>query len=49
MNPCLDAVAVKYVHGIPKIFCNRNNAKQALQKHPLFMTDSNNDYNLEEI
>ena len=27
---CLDVVAVKYVHDIPKIICNRNYAKQSL-------------------
>ena len=49
VHPCLDFVAVKYVHDIPKIICNRNNAKQDLQKHPICLTDSDHDYILEAI
>ena len=26
-HPFLDVVAVKYVHGIPRNFCNRNQSK----------------------
>ena len=47
LHPCLDVVAVKCVHYIPKIICNRNKAKQDLRKHPIFMTDSYHDYILE--
>ena len=49
VRPCLYGVAVKDVHDIPKSICNRNNAKQALQKHPICLTDSYHDYILEEI
>ena len=49
MHPCLNVVSVKYVHDIPKIVCNRNNSKQALQKHPICLTDCDNDYILGEI
>ena len=49
VHPFLDVVAVKYVHDIPRFFCNRNQSKQALQIHPLFLTDSYNDYTLEDI
>ena len=44
MHPCIDVVTVKYVYDIPKIICNRNHAKQALQKHHIFLTDSDHDY-----
>ena len=40
---------VKYVHGIPKSFCNRNQVKQALQVHPIGLTDSDHNYIIEEI
>ena len=49
MHPCLDVVAVKYVHYIPISIFNRNNEKQALRKHPISLTDSDHDYILEEI
>ena len=49
MHPCLDVVTVKYVHDIPKSICNRNNSKQALQTHPICLTDCDHDYILEEI
>ena len=40
VHPCLDVVAVKYVHDIPRSIFNRNQAKQDLQRHPIFITDS---------
>ena len=46
-HPFLDVVAVKYVHDIPKIVCNSKNAKQAVQKHPICLTDSDRDCILE--
>ena len=42
-------MAVKYAHNIPRSVCNRNRTKQALQRHPICLTDSYNDYILEEI
>ena len=42
-------MAVKYVHDIPKSICNRNHAKKDLQKHPICLNESDNDYFLEEI
>ena len=47
VHPCLDVVAVKEVHGIPRIFCTRNQEKQALRRHIIFMTDYDHDYILE--
>ena len=49
VNTCLDVVAIKYVHNIPKCICNRNHAKQALLNHTLCLTDSDNYYIFEEI
>ena len=44
---CLDVVAVKDVHGIPRIFFNRDQAKRDLQIHPICLTDSDHYYILE--
>ena len=49
VHPCLDVVTVKCVHRIPTSICNRNNAKQALQKYPYCLTESDHDCILEEI
>ena len=49
VDPCLDVVAVKYVHYITKSICNKNHGKQALIKHPICLTDSDHDYIFEEI
>ena len=48
VHPCLYVVAVKYVHDIPRSGCNRNQAKQDLQRHPIGLTDSDHDYIPEE-
>ena len=49
LYPCLDVVSVKDVHDIPKIIYNRNNAKRALRKLHICLTDSDHDYILEYI
>ena len=49
VHRCLDIEAVKDIHDIPKSICNRNHAKQALQKHTLCLTYSDHDYILEQI
>ena len=49
LNICINVVAVKYVNDIPRSVCNRNQTKQVLQRQPIFLTDSDNDYILEEI
>ena len=41
-------MAVKDVHDIPRIICNINRAKQALQRYPIYLTVSDHDYILEE-
>ena len=40
---------MRYVHDIPKNFCNRIQAKKYIQIHPIFMTDADYDYTLDEI
>ena len=44
VHPYLDYVAVKGVYDIRRSIFNRNKTKQALQRHPKFLTDSDNDY-----
>ena len=48
VHPCLVVVALKDVRDIPKSICNRNNTKQALRNYPIFLTDSDHGYILEE-
>ena len=40
---------VKYIHDIPRSLSNRNQAKQYLQRHHIFLNDSYHNYMLEEI
>ena len=47
VHPCIDVVAVKDVHDIPKSICNRNHAKQALKKHPICLTEYDHGYIVE--
>ena len=42
--PCLDVITIRYVQEIPKNFCNRIQAKQSIQRHPIIMTDADYDY-----
>ena len=46
LNPCLDFVAINDVHNIPVNVDDRNQTKQALQKYPIFLTDSDHRRNL---
>ena len=49
VHPCIDVVVVKYVHGIPRSVCNRNQTKQASQRHPIYLTDPDHDYILDKV
>ena len=49
MHPCIDVVAVKYVHDILKSIWNRNHTNTGWKKHPMFLNESDHDYILEEI
>ena len=46
---CLDVMAVKYVHNIPGSVCKINQKKRSLQRHLIFLTDSDHDSIFEEI
>ena len=49
VHSCIDVVAVKYVRYIPRSVCNINRAKNDLQIHPIYLTDSDHDSIVEEI
>ena len=49
LHPCIDVVTVKEVHGMLISVFNRNQTKQALQRHPICLTNYDNNYILEEI
>ena len=49
LHPCLDFIIIRYVQDIPKNICNMIQAKQAIQKHSIIMTDADYDYILDEI
>ena len=42
-------MTVKYVHDITRSVCNRNQAKQALQRHPVCIDESDHNYILEKL
>ena len=44
VHPCLDVLEVKYVHDIAISVNNRNQAKQDLQRHPIFWTEDDHNY-----
>ena len=39
----LDFITIRYVQDIPKNVCNRIQAKEAIQRHPIIMTDADSD------
>ena len=39
----------KFVHDVPRSVCNINQAKHALQRHPICLTESDNNYILEKL
>ena len=45
----LEVNAVTYFHATPKSVCNRTQAKKAISRQPICLTDSDYDYILEEI
>ena len=49
LHPRLDVIIIRYVQYIPNKFCIRNEAKKAIQRHPIIMTDADCDYILYEI
>ena len=49
LHPRLEVNAVIDFHAIPKSVCNRTQAKQAISRKPICLTDFDYDYILEEI
>ena len=47
VHTCLYVMVVKDVYDIPRSFCNKKQAKQDLQRNPMCLTYSDNDYILE--
>ena len=45
----LDVIAITDIHDIPKSVCNRTQAKIIISRHPICLTDSENNYTSEEI
>ena len=49
LHPCLNVIIIRYAQDIPKNICNKIQAKNSIQRHPMFMTDYDYDYTLDEI
>ena len=49
LHPLLEVNTVTYFHDIPKIVCNRAQAKKNISRNPVYLTDSDYNYILEEI
>ena len=49
LHPCLDVIRLTYVQETPKTICNRIQAKKPIQRYPIFLTDADYDYILDEI
>ena len=43
LHPCLDVVIITDIQDIPKTFCNRIQAKKAIKRHPICITDADYD------
>ena len=48
LHPRLEVNAVTDFHAIPKSVCTRTQAKKSISRHPIYLTDSDYDYILEE-
>ena len=49
LHPHLDVITIWYVQDIPKNLFNNIQAKKAIQRHPIIITDADYDYFLDEI
>ena len=49
LHPQLEVDAITDFHAIPESVCSRTQAKKAISRQPLCLTDSDYDYILEEI
>ena len=48
-HPQLEGVAITDYHAIPTSLCSRTQAKKAILRQPIFLTDADYDCILEEI
>ena len=49
LHPRLEVIIIRYVQDIPKKIYIRNEAKKAIQRHPIIVTDTDHDYIIDEI
>ena len=49
LHPRLEVIIIIYVQYIPKKLCIRNEAKKAIQRHPIIVTDDDYDYIMDEV
>ena len=49
LHPKLEVIAITDFHAIPAGICSRTQAKKAISRQPICLTDDDYDYILEEI
>ena len=49
VHTLLDVLKIKYFADTPIILCNKKQARKAVQIHPIFISDADHDYILDEI
>ena len=49
VHPCLEVSVIKNVADITRIIWNKKQARQAVQRQPIFIADADNDYILDKI
>ena len=49
LNPCFDVARISHLQDIPKNLCNMIQAKKAMQRHLIYMTDADYDCISDEI
>ena len=47
LRPHLDVITIRYFQDIPNNLCNTIQAKKAMHRHPIIMTDADYDYILD--
>ena len=48
-HPCLDVSTIKDVSYIPRILCNKKQARKSVQRHTICISDAYHGYILDEI
>ena len=49
MHLCIDVKIISDMKDIPKIIFTRTQAHKDIQKHPIYITDTDHDYIIDEI